>query len=458
MLYRNIFCALALLCFTGPATALEIGFDSLLSVNVSDNVGGANAGGEIEGQIGYAQFGVFGEQKGTTLRGAFSGELYSQRQLDDPNDEFSAVTQFLGAAEWDITPRTFSWYVGDILGGVRADNALQTLDDLDNIRRNVFVTGPSFVYELDTFSRVNARVLYVNQTQNNVQLETLYNSSASWEFDTDSGNTWGFQFGDIYTDNPEDNLEGDFNRLSLAGYWRRDRGRIAYEVQLGGTRYTTEEESLNGANVQFIFNRQLGPQTSFSVSLTRDLRDQTLTTIETLIAEGTGIAPDGDGFFDETRLDVTYGWSSTDTSFGFSIGAGQSDFRLLTDNAGSIDAGDTEDRNNYYASATLARAFTSRIRVATALSFENQDFINLVDNNQSLQGTVDVIYQLSRSFELQAGYRGNLSEGERTSNLVAAGGLEKIDITENGIIFSVNWAPPTRASKDLTIELKSLLQ
>lgn len=462
MLYRNTFCALALLCFCGSAAALDLGFEGLIAVNVSDNVGGANAGDEAEGQVGYGQFGVFGEQKGDTVRGAFSGEIYSQRQLNDSDDEFSGITQFIGAAEWNITPRSFSWYVGDILGGVRTDDAFQPIDDSNGTRRNVFVTGPRFVYELDSFSRVDARLLYVNQSQDNTQLESLYNSTASWEFDTDRGNTWGLLFADIFTDNPEnvsddpDAIEGDFNRITLAGYWKRDRGRNAYQVQLGGTRYDTDEESVNGANAEFIYNRQLGSQSSFSFSLTRDLRDQTLTTIETLFEDGTGVAPNGDGFFDETRLDLAYKIKSENSIFDVSVGAGQSDFRLLN---GTSANGDLADRNNFYASTNFSYAFTPRTSVETALSYEKQDFINRVDNSQSLVGAVQFAYQLTRSFELQAGYRGSASDGETSRNQTdAEAPTELIDIIENRLILGLRWAPPTRASKDLTIELKSLLQ
>lgn len=459
MLQRYTLCALALCCVPGLAAALDIGFESQISVNVSDNVSGANAGGEMEGQIGYGQFGVFGEQKGTSVRGAFSGELYSQKQLDDDDDDFNAITQFTGAAEWDITPRSFSWYVGDILGAIREDDAIQPIDELTTARRNVFVTGPRFIYELDSFSRVNARLLYINQSQDDVELESLYNASASWEADTDRGNTWGFLLGNIFTDNPDDNLEGDFNRFSLAGYWKRDRGRNSYEAQLGGTRYDTDTQSLDGANARFAYIRQLGPQSSFSVALTRDLRDQTLTTIETLFADGTGVSVDGDGFFDETRVDLTYDFTSSETTFDVSVGAGQSDFRLLANEAGATASGDISDRNNYYASTSLSRSLTARSRIASTLSYEKQEFINLPDNSQSVLGTLQWVYQLTRSFEFLAGYRGSIADGDRTRNLAAVGdSLELIDVTENRLTLGLRWAPPTRASKDLTIELKSLLQ
>jgi len=204
VLHRNAICAVALLCFftgfSNNAVALDVGFESLLSVTASDNVNGANKGSqidgrsaEVEGQVGNIQFGVFGEQKGTRLKGGFAGEIISRRRLDDPDANFSSITQFLGAAELKITPRSFSWYVGNILGSVRSDDGLQSIDLADDERRNVFVTGPQFVYELDSFSRVNANIQYVNQTQDDVTLETLINSNANWSFDTDNGNTWRYE-------------------------------------------------------------------------------------------------------------------------------------------------------------------------------------------------------------------------------------------------------------------------
>ncbi len=459
MLHQKALVALALVFFSSAVTALDIGFESLLSVNASDNVGGANAGLEQEGQLGYVQFGVFGEQKGTRVRGAFSGELISQKQLDDEDDDFSAITQFIGAAEAQITPRAFSWYVGDILGSVRADDGLQSIDELSDARRNVFVTGPRFNYELDSFSRVNARFLYVNQSEDDRTLETLYNTTADWSFDTDRGNTWGLSFGNIYTDNPEENLEGDFNRLSLAATWARTRGRNTYEALLGGTRYDTEEESLNGLNARLALTRQLGPQTDFRISFTQDLRDQTLNTVDSLLTDGSATASDGDGFFDESRLDMRYAFASSATVFDIGAYAGLSDFRLLADNTGFSDAGDAEDRVNMGVSVNYGYIFSPRTRLTSTLSLEQQDYQNRDDYTQSALGTVQVIRRLSRSFEFQVGYRVNVSQGERTRLLGDASELpENIDVVENRVTLGLRWAPPTRASKDLTIEMKSLLQ
>ncbi len=455
MLFRYTVCAFALLFISSSVAALEVGFESQVLVSASDNVDGSNQGEEIEGQVGNIQFGVFGEQKGTRVTGGFAGEIYSRRRLDDPDDSFSAITQFLGAAEIQVTPRSFSWYVGDILGSVRDDEGIQSIDNSNDEQRNVFITGPQFIYELDSFSRVNANFYYVNQSQDDTQLESFFNTNANWSVDTDSGNTWGAALTNVFTDNPNDTVEGDFNRFSLAGTWSRSRARNTYNVRLGGTRYDTADESLNGANAQFSIERQLGAQSVFGVAITRDLRDESLSLVETLIDSGTGALSDRDGFFDETRLDLNYAVTTAETAVDLYAGVGKSEFRLLADDTGFVEAAaDLEDRTTFSAGSSLSHDFTNRTRMNASVSFTKQDFDNRPDTTQSVLGEAQLIYRISRSFEAQLGYRVNVAEGERTRS----GALEEIDSIENRATIGLRWAPPTRATKDLTIQLKSLLQ
>ncbi len=456
MLHRNLIVCVFLFFIPGIAAALEIGFEGFATVSASDNVTGENAGSEIEGQIGTTQFGVFGEQKGRVFTGAFAGDLFSQGQLDDPDEDFAAITQFLGAAEINITPRSFSWYIGDILGGVRANDALQPIDDLQNTRRNVFVTGPQFVYDLDSFSRVNARLLYINQSEDDAELEQLYNATASWEVDTDSGNTFGFSFGDIFVDNPDDTLEEDSNRATLAAFWRRSRGTINYEAQLGGTNFSTDTESINGVNARFFLGRQMTPESNIAIELNRDLRDQTLSTIETLISEGTGLIPNGDGVFDETRIRVGYDFTESRSNFDVFVGASQSDFRLLTSAADATAVANLEDFRSYFAGSSYGRRLGTRWRAALSLGYEQQEFLNRDDNTSSVLGIAQFARQISRSFELDLGFRFSTNEGSITR--AQGQPLEDIDVTESRLTLGLRWAPPTRAGKDLTIELKSLLQ
>ena len=72
-----------------------------------------------------------------------------------------------------------------------------------------------------------------------------------------------------------------------------------------------------------------------------------------------------------------------------------------------------------------------------------------------------LLYRLGRSFELEAGYVFDRAEGLSTRPGAAGDGTlvrEDIDVTENRVTLGIRWAPPSRASRDLTIELKSLLQ
>ncbi len=465
MLHLKRYCGLVLCVLPGLAYSLEIGFESSVRYRASDNVESANSGEEQEGQLGQIQFGVFAEQRGRILQGGFTGELFSQRRMDDPDDNFDAVSEFIGAANVQITPRAFSWYFGDILGGVRAQEDNETIDDTQQDRRNVFVTGPSFEYEIDSFSRVKSRLLYVNQTQNDIELESLYNASASWEIDTDTGSTWGLQFADIYTDTPESpnaDDEGDFNRLSLSGYWRRTRGLMSYDASLGGTQYTTDEETIDGVNARLAASRRLSPESTLTFAFTKDLRDQSLTTVESLIDTGSGVQRDGDGFYDETRLDLSFDKSSGGSTIGLGVSASQNDYQLLSDSSGVNIDSDLEDHMQYSAYGSYARRISTRWRTQTNASFNQQIYDNQNEDIQSVQGSAELFYRISRSFEIELGYRVAIATGVRTRTTVTETGVnltpEDVDTTENQATIGIRWAPPTRATKELTVELKSLLQ
>jgi len=470
LLQRNVLRALALpvtalpaialataciaLSVSKTASALEIGFESSLLVIASDNVDALGDGLEEEGQIGTATFGVFGSQDGTKLRAAFAGQIRSSKQLDDEDDDFTSVTQFVGAAEFKITPRSFTWYFGNTLGTVLPDDGVEPIDLIGSERRDVFITGPEFQYNFGAFSRASARLLYVNQTQNDVTLETVYNGNADIEYDTTGGSTIGLGFTNTFTDNPETNPDGDFNRMSLSALWRRERARNSYEFSLGGTRYDVDERSLNGINGQASFRRQLTLNSSFSFVLTRDLRNESLNTVESILVDGVGRDSGGNGVFDLTSGTLSYGFTTANSNIALSAGAGQSEFRLLTNDEGVTFSSEEEDRRNAFASASFMRQLSALTRFQTSLRYSTQDFVNTPEETQSLLGTASISRVIGRSFSVSLEYSTSVTGGKRTTT----DGLEDIDTMQNRVTFGLVWAPPTRANKDLTVQVQSLLQ
>jgi len=450
------------------ATALDIGFEGLLSLETSDNVAGANSPDEEDGLIGGAQIGVYGEQRSRLVDAAFSGEIDTRRTDTEDDSDVNTVTRFLGAAEFYLTPRSWRWYVGDILGGVRTDNAIQPIDDNSVDRRNVFVTGPSFEYDVEGVSRTRARLLYVNQTEDNETLETLYNGSFSYERDTTSGSYYGFRLADIFTDLPEEanntddqTDEPDFNRLSSSVFWNRLRGFLEVYGEIGVTRYDADDETLDGLNAQLRATRTLGPQTSFSIALTRDLSDQTLSTIESLISSGgdaVGVRPEASGFFAETRLGLEYSFQSSWTSLDLGMGIAELDYKLLSIDADIAINANSEDQLQGFAYASVSRRISNRLRGEFSVNFERREFDNRRDESDSILATAHLIYRLSRSFELEGGIVHDTATGLRTRFNTGVGLEEDIDVTENRFTIGLRWAPPSRASQDLTVELKSLLQ
>ncbi|MGQ7844952.1 hypothetical protein ACUNV4_10765 [Granulosicoccus sp. 3-233] len=461
--------------FPGAAWSLDLGFEGRLTLEQSDNINSVNSPDEEDGQTVGAVLGVYGEQRSRLVNAAFTGEIDTRSDVSEDDSSFDTLTRFLGAAEFSLTPRSWRWYVGDILGGVRTDNAVQTIDDTDIDRRNVFVTGPSFEYDVPGRSRTRARLLYVNQTEENEDLETLYTANASYERDTTPGSYFGVRAGNVFTDLPEESenpdirQEGDFNRSTVAAYVNRARGFLELYGELGVTRYDTDEESLNGLNARLRAIRQLGPMTSVSASLSRDLNDQTLSTVESLIGSGgtaVGVRPEVAGFFEETRLDVGYSFQATDTSLDLGLAVAQQDYQLLGIDSTVLVSEDSEDQLQSFAYGSLSQRLSTRLRTELAISYERQTYDNRNDETDSVLASALLIYRLSRSFELEGGVVHDSASGvlTRFNTVSTAGGdvisrvEEDVDVTENRLTIGLRWAPPSRASQDLTVELKSLLQ
>ena len=460
VLIRKLCIVCALVCFAPLALALELGFEGLVRVDASDNINAANAGLEQDGQVVFGQLGVYGEQSSRSLRGAFSGEIETRRRLNDPeDDELSTLTRFLGAADVSITPKSLSWYVGDILGTVRDDDAIQQIDGTATRRRNVFITGPTFEYDIDSFTRTRARLLYVNQSEDDVELESLYNASFSWENERVAGTLWGIRLSDIYTDNPQQQGDDDFNRVSASAFAQRQFGLLNIYAELGGTQYDAEDESLNGATAQLRVTRQFTPQSALSFTLSRDLRDETLNTIQSLLPAGDGVQPEVDGFFNETALQLNYDFQTNIAVLSTGVGIVDSDYRLLFNAADLADIdGNSEDQMQTFAFVSWSRSLTPRLRATIAARVEQQDYDNRSDKSDSILTSSDLTYQLTRSFRFEVGYQFNRAEGTRTRFVGDQPNEEIIDSTESRVTVSLRWLPPSRASRDLTIELRSLLQ
>jgi len=444
----------------GDALSLELGFEATAVVEATDNVEGAATGFEEDGQIGFGSFTIYGEQLGRVVQGGFSGEIESRKVLSDDDDNFDALTRFLGAVNVGITPRTVSWYFGDILGSVRADDGIQQLDDDDLPRRNVFVTGPEFDFDLGAFSSANARLLYVHQSDEEGEIATLYNFAGRWQTETARGSTWGIRLGDIYTD-PTAAVGaadmGDFNRLSTSVFWERNRLRNNIAASIGATRYTTDDDSVSGLNAALNFTRLLDAQQSLTLELSRDLQDQTLATIESLIDDGNGVEPESSGIFAESRLGLRYNFLTSGTSVEVGSGVVVADYMLMS-SASETDI-NNQDQTRPFAYGVWTQTFSPRLSTEVSLSYEQREFDNFNASSASLLLSTSLSYRLSRSFSLELGYAHDRADDLRTQlddNGVPAA-PENIDVVENSASIGLRWAPPSRASRRLTIELKSLL-
>lgn len=444
-----------------PVFALDLGLEAELRLESSDNVGGSNTGAEEDGQLGYLLLGVYGEQRGRLLQGGFSGEIETRRLLSDSDSEPSTLSNFYGAANLLLSP-AFSWYFGDVLGTVRTGDGILSLDEDENtVRRNVFVTGPSFNFDIDSFSQISAELLYFNQSEDDRDLAQLYNASFDWRQETDGGNTFGISINDIYTDEPEadtgEEVDSDNNRLSASAFWERSRNRLTWFASAGATRYDVNEATINGANAEFRVTRQFTAISDLSFSIGTDLTDENISTINSLLADGEGVEPEAAGVFQQHSASLIYRFGGAQLAFETGVRAADQQYQTLTELGSTVDP-TLDDNLTLSAFAVASRRFTPRIAADFELLFENQQYDNIADESDSVVANVSVGFQINPSFEIRVGARTARSEGINTRENVIASSNGEFETIENRALLSLRWAPPSRATKEPVIQLKQLLR
>lgn len=456
--------------------ALEMGFEGLLSYEFRQNTDDVNIddGPIPDTKVANGILTVFGEQRSRVLSAGFSGELETERNLDDENDNVSTVTRFVGAADLAITPRTFHWYFGDVLASVRNEDTIRIADDLNENSTNVFVTGPTYESVIEGVSATEARLFYVHQSQDDEELESLYNFSVRHQRDTTVGSFYGIRFNDIYTAVAEDPdfdptlgaaPDEDFNRMTLAIFSNRAREYSELYGELGATRYDTDNESITGLTAGLRYTKILGPRTTFNTGITHTLNDQTLNTIEALLINGgddAGLQPEVDGIFAETRIDARYQVDLPRSEFELNVSLAQLGYKALTGDAANFLAVDGEDQNQGTVTAVYSKEFGPRWAGSLTGAFERAEYINRADTTDAVLITGVLGYTLTRSLNLEFSLIYDAGEGLRTrftqaGDTVVSNEIE-IDESETRASIGIRWAPPTRASRELTLQLNSLLQ
>ena len=469
--------AVAALLFTGAAQSLEIGFEGFLSYEMRQNTDEGSTDGVNnfdeplpDTDFGNGLIGVFGEQRSRLFSAGFSGELETQKNLTDDDAPYNTDSRFIGAGEFAITPRTLRWYFGDILTGIRNDDAVRLADDINEDTINVLVTGPSYQSEVEGVSSTSARLFYVHQSEDDEEVQSLYNFSVSHQRDTNAGSFYGVRFNDIYTavvENPDEDPalvdleDDDFNRMELSLFSSRIREFSEIYAEIGATRYTTENDTTEGLTAALNTTRTLGPRTTLSAGIEHSLNDQALNTIEALFVGGgddAGLQPEIDGIFAETRINVNYVYEKRNSALEFGLSVAKLDYRLLTGNAAeSIDI-DGEDQYQGVVNASFAKNYTNRLRGVFSLAYEQEEFINRTDHSEAMLVGADLIYTLTRSLDLEFSLTYDTGEGVTTQGTVDDFIENIVDETETNATIGIRWVPPTRASRELTVEINSLLE
>lgn len=464
--------AIATSLLGGTTQAVEVGFEGLVSYEMRQNTDEIDFADEPipDSEFGNGQIGVFGEHRSRSLNAGFSGEIEAEKNLTDDDDTYNTDTRFIGALDVAITPRTLRWYFGDVLSGTRNDDDILIADNINEDTINVFVTGPSYQSEIEGVSSTSARFFYVYQTEDNEPDRSLYNFSTSHQRETTVGSFYGVRFNDIYTaveDDPDLDPavvpldDEDFNRMTLTAFKNRAQQRSDLYGEIGVVRYTTDDDSVDGLTAELRATRRMGPRTTLTAGITHSLNDEVLNTIEALFrgdADNAGLQPEVDGIFAETRLDVAYSFEKRNSELEFGFSLAQLDYQLLTGgDATQRIVVDGEDRIQSTLNVTYAKNFTNRLSAVFGAVYELEEHQNREDNSDAYRVTADFAYTLTRSFNLEFSLAYDAAEALNTRGTVEDPELIMIDETETSAIIGLRWVPITRASREMTIEISSLL-
>lgn len=438
--------------------ALSVGFEALGTAEVSDNVNEDNAGSELDGYNLSGLLSVFGDHQSQRIQFGFNGELGTYRQFDDLDTDTSLVnlSRFYGSLEVALTARSLSWYFGDVLGGSRRNDATQVNNEelLDN-RRNVFITGPIYNFDLRAGRSINGSLFYINNSdESDNDLAELYSFNFNFNTPVAAGIRGGFGLNDVFVDNPEENLEPDYNRLGARLFLERTRGQDTQFASLGITRYSSDDYSVNGLFAQLRWDRILSASSSIFVGLTRDLTDESLSEIDSIATTGDTTVSDASGIFNNTVLQAGFKRNSGPGSLSFSAGISDADYEAVVDGSGFDNiAGDLEDRYRYFADLAYGTELSSRITASASLSYAQEEYRNIDDHSESLLGSLSFLYAVGRSFTAGLQYDHEINDARRT----LGGVVSLTDSVENRVLFTLKYAPLSRVDKNIIVRLKSLV-
>jgi predicted porin len=155
---------------------------------------------------------------------------------------------------------------------------------------------------------------------------------------------------------------------------------------------------------------------------------------------------------------VAYSFEKRNSELEFALSLAQLDYQLLTGDASQSILVDGEDQNQGALNVTYSQNFTNRLSAVFAAAYELQEHQNRDDNTDAYQLTAEFAYTLTRSFDLEFSLAYDAAKGLNTRGTAEDPELIMIDQTEASATIGVRWAPITRASREMTLEISSLLE
>lgn len=441
-------------------SALELGFEGLLSTVANDNYSRAVKGEERDVISTSAAIKIYGQHESRKVQAAFVGDFeMDYTAVEDRKNDRDTFGRFNGAMAFKLTPEALRWVVSDTIGTVLDCRELVSQGETYNadIRRNVFMTGPSFRKKYRRSGQVESSLYFMTQDQTNgFEIDDALSFSFSYLHDLRLDNRLG---ADLRVVTPVPGQDTDaYRRVSLGGWWQHHRGLFQSRLGTGITAYSASGKDDEIANhFRLTLNRKVG-DADMGLDIKHDMVDFALYSAEQLQTTGRIRDSQSTGLMERTEYALTFGKQlNNQNRLAVNVGGEQVRQRALSADADPDEELGKNDGAVHFVGLNLSTNWNGRISSGIRATWMKEKFDDQEDYTEARRIGLHLEYRLNQDFLLHGALNYSDSCGFRENDGGADVCQTPFEYEEKEIVLALKWVPPSRVSKSAVIELKSLI-
>ena len=336
-----------------------------------------------------------------------------------------------GAIVWKPLPDAFQWSFNDVYTQVAADPT-QADTAANRVNANVFSTGPDIFWRLNPVNTLQLGARYATNTFSDTNNTTVAASDANNTRRSGSAR-WFYRYSPLTTlsishvtesvrfDDPGVGTNLDFRtNESTVGLVNR-RSRNTFSLDIGETRINRSgQPEVRGGLERLMWSRELGSDSTFSLTAARGLSDTASELLAGSGATGASGAPlsvSSSDIFTSKTVTLLYSTGLGGGTASFSVFHAQRDFEL--------DLANNEDAKG--ANVQYSRQFSARVSGGGSLTYTKTYFPVVVREDTDRSVTAGLQYKFTRTV------LGGLTLARRTRRST----IETSDFDEDRVVLSI---------------------